>query len=58
MEAEGGKRAPPRAVLDPSKLMSLLSYCHHQIDPHFVLPDGPQELPHGHPDLHDAARKL
>jgi hypothetical protein len=42
----------------PSKLMSLLSYCLHQIDPHFVLSNGPQELSHGYPDLYDAAGKL
>lgn len=45
-------------VLYSNKLMPLLSYCPCQADPHFVLPNGPQKLPHGHPDLHHAAGEL
>jgi hypothetical protein len=58
MEVEGWEDGPCCTVLEHSKLMPLLFYCSHQIDPHFVLPNGPQELPNGHTDLYNAAGKL
>lgn len=56
-----------RPCSDPSGMGhgSAQAFCHPalpflfpQADPHPLLPHGPEELPHGHPDLHHAAGEL